>query len=111
MTPWDLEKNGQKTEFDPPFPSAFALLAHFAKTTGGKEAVIFDDFDNGNTISLTYLSLLNLVKQTADFLTKQLGVEKTFAYAFTNRPEIIVLNLAAMISGLWGEMPGVFIIR
>src|SRR3989344_5543383 len=99
MTPWDLEKNGQKTEFDPPFPSAFALLAHFAKTTGGKEAVIFDDFDNGNTISLTYLSLLNLVKQTADFLTKQLGVEKTFAYAFTNRPEIIVLNLAAMIAG------------
>lgn len=98
-TPWDLIKNGQKIDFAPPFSSILTCLEYFAKKNPEKKAIIFDDFDNGNITSLSYKELLTLVKQTASFLEKHLGNEKTFAYVFSNRPEILILNLAAMISG------------
>lgn len=95
MTPWTLTKNGRGVSFEPPFPSIGALLGHWAQKQPKKPALIFEDVDRKETISISYQELQILVQKTAHLLGQKLGKHKAFSFAFHNSPQLVILNLAA----------------
>lgn len=96
---WTLNKNGKQVNFVPVWSSILAMLKNFAESQPEKEAVVFEDLDQDQTTILSYQELFRLTKQTANFLKTNLRDQTTFAYAFPNSPQILILNLAAMMAG------------
>lgn len=75
------------------------MLKHFAEIQPEKEALVFEDLDQNQTATISYSELFSLAGKAAHFLKAELGNQTIFAYAFSNCPQILVLNLAAILSG------------
>lgn len=95
--PWTLIKNGKEVDFTADFSSTLDLLKNFTKKHLQKNALIFDDWEQDITTKISYSEFFDLICQTANFLKSELKND-TFSYAFSNSPQMLVFNLAAMIA-------------
>ena len=94
-------KNGQAIRVRPPFGDVAEWLATRARRHPRKPAVIFRHIDNEIRETIDYRRLHDLVWRTAAVLARRAGVVPgdAVAYALPNRPEALILNLAAMWLG------------
>ena len=94
-------KNGTARMYEPPFTDVGTWLASQARRFGDKPAIIFHHIDRSTRDTLSYTRLHELVACTATVLARDAGLGKgdSVAYALPNRPEALVLNLAALWLG------------
>lgn len=94
-------KDGTARVYAPAFTDVGTWLASQARRFGDKPAIIFHHIDRSTRETLSYTRLHELVSCTAAVLARDAGLGKgdSVAYALPNRPEALVLNLAAMWLG------------
>ena len=97
-----LVKNGKAISYRPRFKNVDHFLESQARRFGDKAALIFDAFGTQDPIRISYRELDRLTRNLAALLLEdwQLKSGDRFSFAFTNTPEVILLNYAAWRAGL-----------
>ncbi len=108
--PWLLVKNGRQVKFRPPFEGMAQMLEYWAKKQPEQTAIEFVDVDLeiahdtasfNNFWKCSYKELKELVFWAAGMLRRKgLKIGDTISFGYHNHPNILILSLAAWVSGM-----------